>query len=170
MGALSTVRASARLLLVAGLLVSTAVRPDPPEHYPFVNYDDGLRAARARNKPIMIYFGRVGCGWCEKTNREAFGDPAIRKRYSEHFVLVYVDSEGGERVTLPSGERMTEMELTARFKVFATPVFAFLEPDGREIVKVAGIQSARDLAVYDRFVTEGIYRTKTLPQFLSTSP
>ena len=148
-------------------LGAAAARADPPERYSVVAYDEGLREAQRKGTKVFLYFGRYGCGWCDLTNRQAFSDDAVRRAYPAHYVLVYVDAESGRRLTLPSGERITEMELGVRFNAFATPLFAFLEPDGKLIFKVAGIQTAKDLLDYDRYVHGGIYQTKDIKQFLS---
>jgi len=144
-----------------------AVHAEPPAGYPFTNYDSGLAQARAENRPIFLYFGRFGCAWCDKTNREAFSDQALRERYTKNYVLIYVDAESGKRLTLPSGERITELELGARMKVLATPVFAYLHPDGKEIFKIPGIQSTSDFVRYDRFVSEGHFRRESIRDFLA---
>jgi thioredoxin-related protein len=155
-------------VLVAVLLSSApAAYADPPAGYVFLSHDDGLRQARQQQKTLFVYFGRHGCGWCERVNRETFPNAGLRDKLIAHYVLVYVDSESGRRLTLPSGERITEMELGVRFKAFATPVFAYLEPDGRTILKVSGVQTVKDFDEYDRFVHGGIYRAKTFQQFLS---
>ncbi len=158
-----------RLLAVccAALIATLPVRADPPENYPFVAFDEGLRRAEAQSRKVFLYFGRYGCGWCDVTNKKAFSDPDVRRSYVNHYVLVYVDAESGKRLTLPNGERVTEMELGARFKAFATPMFVFLEPYGDVIFKIAGIQTAKDLKDYDRFVHEGIYKNKDIKQFIS---
>jgi thioredoxin-related protein len=152
-----------------GLLATAAVSADPPEGYPFVAYDRGLQQAQAEDRTIFLYFGRLGCGWCDKTNKEAFSAADVRARYTEHYVLVYVDAESGRRLTLPSGERITERELGVKFKAFATPLFAFLEPGGSQIFKIAGIQSAGDLTLYDRFVHGGVYREQDIQSFLAAN-
>jgi len=149
------------------LVFVPSAHAEPPAGYPFVNYDAGLARARAENRPIFLYFGRFGCAWCDKTNREAFSDRQLRERYTSNYVLVYVDAESGKRLTLPSGERITELELGARMKVLATPVFAFLQPDGKEIFKIPGIQSTADFVRYDRFVSEGHFRKESIRDFLS---
>lgn len=155
------VLASALLLLAAPLAMA-----DPPQDYPFVRYDEGLAQARAQDKPIFLYFGRYGCGWCDKTNKETFSDPQLRERLTEHYVLVYVDAESGERLRLPSGERVTEMELGARMNVFATPVFAFLEPDGTLIFKAPGYKTVEEFRQFDQYVHGGHYRNQGLLEFL----
>lgn len=158
------------LLLLIPLLMFPGLRPaqaDPPEGYPFVSYDAGFARARAENRPVFLYFGRYGCAWCDKTNREAFSNPKLRELYTRRYVLVYVDAESGKRLTLPSGERITELELGSRMKVLATPVFAYLHPDGKEIFRIPGIQSTRDFMLYDRFIAEGHYRKESIRDFLA---
>jgi thioredoxin-related protein len=140
---------------------------DPPQDYPFVSYDRGLKAAQASSKPIFLYFGRYGCAWCAHTNKETFSNPALRKLYIDHYELVYVDAESYKRLTLPSGERISEAELGARFKAFATPLFVYLTPQGKEIFKAPGFKTVQDFLDFDRYVTGGYYKTQTLLDFLS---
>jgi len=156
-----------RLLFLAFALGGVTAHAEPPAGYPFTGYDTGFKQAKAENRPVFLYFGRYGCGWCDKTNREAFSDKTVHERYTAHYALVYVDAESGKRLTLPSGERITELELGARMKVLATPVFVFLHPDGKEIFRIPGIQSAADFLLYDRFVTEGHYRKESIRDFLA---
>ena len=154
-------------LCLAGLfLMVPPCLADAPENYPFVSYDEGLRDAKAQGKPLFLYFGRYGCTWCDITNKRAFVDPEVRSRYVERYVLVYVDTESGRRLTLPSGERITEAELGARMKVYATPLFAFLDPDANPLGSTYGVKTIDDLLAMDRFVAEGHYRSLSLGQFL----
>ncbi len=141
---------------------------DPPHDYEFVTYDQGLRLAEKENKPIFLYFGRYGCAWCDWTNKETFSDPELRKLLTDHFVLVYVDAESGKRITLPNGERITEADLGARFKAFATPLFVFLDSSGKQIFKAPGFKTVQDFKDFDRYVVEGHYKTKGLMEFLGS--
>lgn len=158
-----------RVLIGAALigLFAAAASADPPAGYAFLDYDAGLAQTKRDGRPMFVYFGRYGCGWCEKTNREAFSDRTLHDLYVGHYALVYVDSEGGRRLTLPDGERVTEHELCARMNVLATPVFAWLEPDGREILRVPGIQTRQDFLLYDRFVHDGYYKKESIREFLA---
>lgn len=151
------------------LFAASVVYADPPEGYPFVSYDEGLRQAQAKGKKIFLYFGRFGCGWCAKTNKETFSDASLRKRYTEHYVLVYVDAESGNRLQLPSGERITEMELGARLNVFATPVFLYLESSGEVILRAPGFKTVKDFRDFDRYVQSGRYKREGIMEFLQGS-
>jgi thioredoxin-related protein len=155
-----------KLLLAASWLWTSAVLADPPPGYPFVNFDAGLKAARASGKPIFLYFGRYGCAWCEHTNKTTFSDPALKKLYTENYELVYVDAESGKRLTLPSGERITEAELGVRLQAFATPLFVYLTSQGDKIMQAPGFKTVQDFRDFDRYVRGGFYKQKTLLQFL----
>jgi thioredoxin-related protein len=149
------------------LLVPFLAFADPPEGYPFLTYDQGLKTAKAENKPIFLYFGRYGCTWCAHTNKQTFSNSDLKKLYIDHYVLVYVDAESYKRLTLPSGERLTEAELGARFKAFATPLFVYLTPQGEEIFKAPGFKTVQDFKDFDRYVVGGNYKSQTLMEFLS---
>jgi thioredoxin-related protein len=152
---------------VAMFVVVSTAYADAPSGYPFIPFEDALKRAHQQGKKVFVYFGRHGCGWCEKMNKEVFSVPAIRSRYTDHFVLVYIDTESGRRLKLPDGERITEMELAARHRIIATPMFAFLEADGKLIFKISGLQSVKDFEDYDRYVHDGHYRRQGLREYLT---
>lgn len=126
-------------------LTGTAAVADPPEGYPFLPFDKAMEQANAETKLMFVYFGRYGCGYCDKTNKEAFSDPGVKEQYSKHYVLAYVDSESGKRLRLASGERITERELGTRYNAFVTPIFSFMSPDGTVITRMVGVQRIEDL-------------------------
>ncbi|MBI3547070.1 MAG: thioredoxin fold domain-containing protein [Gammaproteobacteria bacterium] len=155
---------------VLTLLSSSISRADPPPGYHFLRYDEALRAAKQQNKKLFVYYGRYGCGFCDKTNKESFSNSEIHKLYTEHYVLAYVDAESGQRLTLPNGERLTEMELGARLKALVTPIFIFMENDGKILLKVPGFQTAKDFNKYDQYIYGGYYKNFSLAQFLEKNP
>lgn len=155
-------------LLLAGLLFFGAVgrtEASPPDGYAFVPFDEALRRAAQSGRRIFLYVGREGCPTCEQTNRESLADPALRTLLQSEYVVTYVDAEGAARLTLPTGERITEMDVNALLGIVGTPTFLFLEPDGSTILKRPGFQSIADFRLYDRFIREGHYRSQTLARF-----
>ena len=134
------------LLLMA---LSAGALADPPEGYPFLPFDQALAQSQAQSKVLFVYFGRYGCGYCEKTNKEAFIDPQVKQRYTTNYVLAYVDAESGKRLRLPSGERITERELGTRYNALVTPIFTFLTPEGEFIDRMVGVQRIEDLLEAD---------------------
>ncbi len=144
---------------------SVAAWADAPEGWAFLPFDEALKQAQQQQRRVFLYFGRHGCPSCEKTNRESFTDPRVVERFNANYVLAYVDSESGDRLRLPSGERITEMELGVRLKVFGTPFFYFMEPSGAAILRAPGYQSADDFLLFDSFVSGGHYKQRSFTDF-----
>ena len=137
-------------------LITLPVMAEAPEGYPFQSFDKAMQQARTDNKPLFVYFGRYGCGYCDKTNKEAFSDNSIKETYTRHYVLAYVDSESGKRLRLPSGERITEREVGTRYNAFVTPVFTFMMPDGQPLLRLVGVQRIEDLREADMKVQQAL--------------
>ena len=160
-------------IIALSLLLVFALAPlawaEPPEHYPFVGYDQGLQQARQQNRSIFLYFGRYGCGYCGKTNIETFSDKSLRELYIKNYVLVYVDAESGERLTLPDGEVITEAELGIRLNVFATPLFAYLDPNGKLVFQAPGFKTVKEFKQFDAYVQGKHYQKQTINEFLKSS-
>lgn len=156
---------NAWIWILGSLLLITQAHAEPPAGYTFLSFDEGLRIASERDQRMFLYFGRYGCTWCDQTNKEAFSDPQVHRLYSENYVLVYVDTESGRRLNLPSGELLSEAELGARMRVFATPMFAFLEPDVTPIAKTAGVKTIYDLIDMHLYVSGGHFRRVSLREF-----
>lgn len=146
------------ILLLITFLLSLPVIAEPPQGYPFQSFDKAMQQAQSEHKPLFVYFGRYGCGYCEKTNKEAFSDNRIREAYSKNYVLAYVDSESGKRLRLPSGERVTEREVGTRYNAFVTPVFTFMTAEGKSLLRLVGVQRIEDLLEADSKVQQFLNR------------
>jgi len=145
----------ALLLLIALPLAHTSLA-DAPAGYPFLPFDQALQQATEQQRPVFVYFGRYGCGYCEKTNKEAFTDAGVRERYTKNYVLAYVDAESGQRLRLPGGERITERELGTRYDALVTPVFSFMTPDGKVVLRLVGVQRIEDLLGADQRIQDAL--------------
>jgi thioredoxin-related protein len=144
------------VLLLVITLIALPVMAEAPQGYPFQSFDKAMQQAQAKNKPLFVYFGRYGCGYCEKTNKEAFSDNGVREAYTRNYVLAYVDSESGKRLRLPSGERITEREVGTRYNAFVTPVFTFMTPNGQPLLRLVGVQRIEDLREADKKVQQAL--------------
>ncbi len=138
---------------------------DAPQGWTFQRLDAALLQAKKEQKRIFLYFGRHGCPSCEKTNRESFTDSRVKENFNKNYILAYADSESGDRIKLPSGERISEMDLGVRLKVFGTPFFYFMESDGKSILRAPGYQTAEEFLLYDEFVNRGHYRRQSFKDF-----
>ena len=152
-------RTAAVVLLILGFLAPASA--NPPAGYPFLRFDEALKQANAEVRLVFVYFGRYGCAYCDKTNKEAFADPVVRERFVGNYILTYVDAESGRRLRLPSGERITERELGTRYAAAVTPVFSFMTPDGTRVLKLIGLQSRESLLEADRKIQEALAGAST---------
>lgn len=155
-------------ILLSGLVTSGAARAAPPAGYDFLSYDQALTRAAQQQKPVFLYFGRYGCSSCRKMHQEVFSDPELRARYSDHYVLAYVDTESGERLRLPNGERLTEMQFASRSRVLGTPTFFFIASDQKPLVKLIGFKTIEEMNSYDDYISGGHYRRQSLQEFLAS--
>lgn len=147
------------LSLIGYLFLSVALA-EAPTGYPFLSFDKALQQAAIKKKPLFVYFGRYGCGYCEKTNKEAFSSQQVRERYINNYVLAYVDAESGKRLQLPSGERITEREVGTRYHAFVTPVFTFMSAEGNKLHQMIGVQRIEDLLSADAKVQQYLSKAK----------
>ena len=140
----------------------------PPEAYAFKNLTDAFQQAKAEGKPVFLYFGRYGCSTCRKMHAEVFVDADLESRYNRDFVLAYVDTESSNRIQLPNGERTTEMQFTVRSRILGTPTFIYFSPEQQPLFKRSGFQTIEQMSAYASYVSDGIYRSQNLQQYLDS--
>ena len=138
---------------------STASLAQPPQrladklHVPYglVAYftlEEGMAAAKALNKPIMLDFTGHSCANCRKMEKEVWKDPAVLQRMKDNFVLVslyvdestelpikeqYVKNDGDKVVT--EGDRNLDYEIT-QFGFNAQPLYMFLDLNGKPLSSI----------------------------------
>lgn len=140
----------------AGFATGTA---HPPKlyadklHVPFgltayFDLEEGMAAAKALNKPVMLDFTGWSCANCRKMENEVWSDPEVLKRMRENFVLIslYVDEKtdlppaqvytdkNGKKIT-NVGDKNLDYEIT-RFGFNAQPLYMFLDTDGKELSNI----------------------------------
>ena len=108
----------------------------------YFDLDEGMAAAKALNKPVMLDFTGHSCANCRKMEAEVWDDPEVLRRMKEDFVLVslYVDEPTDlspkEQYTNAKGEKITTLgqknldyEVT-KFGFNAQPLYMFLDLNG----------------------------------------
>lgn len=114
----------------------------------YFDLEEGMAAARALNKPVMLDFTGHSCANCRKMEAEVWSDPEVLRRIKEDFVLVslYVDesaelpeneqyiNKNGEKITTV-GEKNLDYEVT-KFGFNAQPLYMFLDLQGNPLSDV----------------------------------
>ncbi len=111
----------------------------------YFDLKEGLAAAKALNKPVMLDFTGHSCANCRKMEAEVWDDPEVMRRIREDFVLVslYVDESTelpeAEQYTNKKGDKITtigELNLDyeiSKFGFNAQPLYMFLDNDGNPL-------------------------------------
>jgi thiol-disulfide isomerase/thioredoxin len=95
--------------------------------------DAAFAAARAADKPVLLYWGAQWCPPCKQLKSAVFSRPDFIEK-SKLFVAVYLDGD------LPDAQKWGDV-----FRVTGYPTVVVLKPDRTEITRVAGNM---DLSLY----------------------
>lgn len=114
----------------------------------YFTLEEGMAAAKALNKPIMLDFTGHSCANCRKMEKEVWKDPAVLQRIKENFVLVslyvdestdlpikeqYIKKDGDKVVT--EGDKNLDYEIT-QFGFNAQPLYMFLDLNGKPLSSI----------------------------------
>jgi thiol-disulfide isomerase/thioredoxin len=97
------------------------------------NVDLAFKAAKASNKPVLLYWGAEWCPPCKQLKSAVFTRPDFIEK-SKLFVPVHLDGD------LPDAQKWGDV-----FRVTGYPTVVVLKPDRTEITRIAGNM---DLSLY----------------------
>ena len=161
-----------RIVLVACLLclASGVARAKAPDGWGFIDYNEAVVQAKQKGKAMFVYFGFATCPYCLYLNQHTLSSDALRKRYSDHYVLAYFDIRGNpnDMITLPGGDKLTRAEAIKRLKGSPVPAWGFVAPDGKEILMRRGSRTkVAAFMQFDAYVSNGAYKQDTFAEFLA---
>ena len=139
----------------------------------FTDYEQGMAAAQAEGKPVMIDFTGFGCVNCRKMEAAVWSDAQVADILNDKYVLIslYVDdktplaqpievTENGQTRTLRTiGDKWSYLQ-RMKFGANAQPFYVLLDNDGHPL---AGSRSYdENIQEYISFLRDGIdtYQTK----------
>jgi thiol:disulfide interchange protein len=135
----------------------------------FHDFEEGMKYAKAQEKPVMIDFTGWSCVNCRKMEDNVWSDPKILKRLSEKYVLIslYVDDKTilpekeqyispltGKRIRT-TGNKWSDLEST-KYKTNSQPYYVLLDNRGHLLAKPRGYTP--DVDTYGKFLDEGLCR------------
>ncbi len=114
----------------------------------YFDLEEGLAAAKALNKPVMLDFTGHSCANCRKMEEQVWKNEEVLKRIKDNFVLIslYVDEATelpleeqyagyqGQKITT-IGEKNLDYEIT-KFGLNAQPLYMFLNLNGNPLSEV----------------------------------
>ena len=135
----------------------------------FTDYEQGMAAARAERKPVLIDFTGFGCVNCRKMEAAVWTDPTVAGRLTKDFVLIslYVDDKtalpqplevtdehGQKRILRTVGAKWSWLQ-SSKFGANAQPFYVMLDPaTGRPLSGSRAYDE--DIRGYIDFLDKGI--------------
>ncbi len=132
----------------------------------FLNLPEDLQEAKEEGKYLFIMFHQEGCPFCDKMYRVTFQDPRVKEYFTKHFYMILLDIKGANPVVDFDGKEMTEKEFAHKHRVRATPVFLFVDHEGKEILKLVGYFPPEDWLLVGRYIVEGHYKKESFYRFV----
>ncbi len=135
----------------------------------FTDYEQGMAAAQAEGKPVIIDFTGFGCVNCRKMEAAVWSDPQVADILNNQYVLIslYVDDktplpqpieieENGQQRTLRTiGDKWSYLQRT-KFGANAQPFYVLLDNEGHPLAPSRSYDE--DIAAYLQFLQQGLSR------------
>ena len=133
----------------------------------FTDYEQGMAAAQAEGKPVIIDFTGFGCVNCRKMEAAVWSDPQVADILNNQYVLIslYVDektplpqpieiAENGQQRTLRTvGDKWSYLQRT-KFGANAQPFYVLLDDKGQPLAPSRSYDE--DIAAYLQFLRQGL--------------
>ena len=134
----------------------------------FTDYDEGMAAAKAQGKPVLIDFTGFGCVNCRKMEAAVWTDAKVADMLSDDFVLIslYVDDKtplkepfevtdanGNTKTLRTVGAKWSYLQ-SSKFGANAQPFYVVLDNDGKPLTSSRAYDE--DIAEYIKFLKKGL--------------
>lgn len=129
-----------------------------------------LAAARAEQKPLVIFWEMVPCIFCDVLHDKALQDPAMRAYVADRFYCVRYDRQGKQTLYDFNGAERTERDTSFAHRVLGTPTLEFRTADLREPIRVQGFLGYNLLQSSFEYVDERGYEKLGFAAWLRQRP
>ena len=137
----------------------------------FTDYEQGMQAAKAEGKPVMIDFTGFGCVNCRKMEAAVWTDAQVADLLNKKYVLIslYVDDKtplaermvveenGQQRVLRTVGDKWSYLQ-RVKFGANAQPFYVLLDNDGKPLSGSRAYDE--DIGEYVDFLKKGLQKYK----------
>lgn len=137
-------------------------------HATYTDYDEGMRAAAAAGKPVLVDFTGFGCVNCRKMEASVWTDSRVAEKLNKDYVLIslYVDDKtplkqpvevklpnGTSRTLRTIGDKWSYLEQT-KFGYLAQPFYVPLDNAGKPLN--GSFSFKEDVPAYLEFLDKGL--------------
>ena len=137
-------------------------------HAAYTDYDEGMRAAAAAGKPVLVDFTGFGCVNCRKMEASVWTDSRVAEKLNKDYVLIslYVDDktplkqpvevklpDGTSRTLRTVGDKWSYLQQT-KFGYLAQPFYVPLDNAGKPLN--GSFSFKEDVPAYLEFLDKGL--------------
>ena len=164
------IRALLLSLLLLPLAAAAEIR-DPYAHFftqSLGDYRDELATARAEGKKgVFLFFEMDECPFCHRMKTRILNQSELQEWFRERFIAVSVDVEGDVEITEFEGRTMKQKDFALKVnRVRATPVMAFYDLDGKQVVRYTGATSSvEEFRWLTEYAAEGHYKRTSFNKY-----
>ena len=116
-------------------------------------------ATEEGKKGILLMFEMDECPFCARMKKTVLNRGKVQDYYREHFRIITVDIEGDLELTDFAGKDTTQKDFSLeQFRVRATPVFQFLDLEGKPIKNgrlTGAAKDADEFMMLGKYIVEG---------------
>ena len=137
----------------------------------YTNYEEGMAAAKATGKPVMLDFTGFGCVNCRKMEIAVWTDPTVADKLNKDYVLIslFVDDKtpldqpveveynGKKRTLRTIGDKWSYLE-EMKFGYLTQPLYVLVDNDGNPLAR--SFSYKEDVDDYLKFLGEGLDKYK----------
>ncbi len=158
-----------RIWLVLVICVSSAVSaatPRDPYQFFFEQFLGDLTeelgiAQDDGKKGLFIFFEMDECPFCHRMKRTVLNQSDVQDYFKQNFHSISIDVEGDVEIVDFEGNQMTLKDFASKNRVRATPVMAFYDLEGNQVVRFTGAASGKQEFMWlAEFYLQGIYKMK----------
>lgn len=111
---------------------------EPVEVIVWYDFEEGISAALADSKDIIIDFYTDWCHWCHEMDNTTFADTSVISYMNNNFVAIRVNAESVTTDVTFKGTTLNLKQLTTAFGIKGFPSYAFMTKDAEMITVVPG--------------------------------
>ena len=133
----------------------------------YTSYEEGMAAAAAQGKPVLVDFTGFGCVNCRKMEAAVWTDPRVADKLNNDYILIslYVDDKqplakpievtvNGQKRTLRTvGDKWSYLQ-QSKFGALAQPYYVTLDAEGNPLSRPFSYKE--DVTDYLNFLQEGL--------------
>lgn len=148
-----------------------AVGRDPYTHFfneTWGNMQEELAKAKEEGKQgIFLFFEQDECPFCHRMKRTVLNQPEVQAFFRKHFLNFSIDIEGDVDMVSFTGKELTQKQFSEKInRVRATPVLAFYDLKGNQVVRYTGATSGVEEFLWlGEYFLEGHYKNTNFTKF-----